>query len=209
MIARKRGPLIWMTLHYEEGWWMVTYSWARSGSDYVSIQQPSIAFSFFYILPLNLNWNTNTSIYTLFDVVLIIDCPRVLYKKSSWCRHQMEIFSALLALCAGNSPVPQTGQWRGALMLSLICAWINRWVNNREAGDLRLHRAHYDINAMLLWCIDSRACAAVARTVLVVRASQYMGDGMVKYKNEIRSGNQRDHLTLVWIWRRRKIRLKL
>ena len=30
---------------------------------------------------------------------------------------------------------PQKGKWRGALMFSLICAWINGWVNNREAGD--------------------------------------------------------------------------
>ena len=37
------------------------------------------------------------------------------------------------------------GQRRGALMFSLICAWINGWVNNREAGDLRRHRAHYDV----------------------------------------------------------------
>ena len=29
------------------------------------------------------------------------------------------------------------GQWRGALMFSLICVWINSWVNNGEAGDLR------------------------------------------------------------------------
>ena len=36
-------------------------------------------------------------------------------------------------------------QWRGALMFSLICAWINGWENNRAAGDLRRHRAHYDI----------------------------------------------------------------
>ena len=37
-----------------------------------------------------------------------------------------------------RSPVnsPHKGQWRGALMFSLICAWINAWVNNREAGDL-------------------------------------------------------------------------
>ena len=39
---------------------------------------------------------------------------------TSWWRHQMETFSALLALCAGNSPVPgnspHKGQWRGALM---------------------------------------------------------------------------------------------
>ena len=27
---------------------------------------------------------------------------------------------------------------------SLICAWINGWVNNGEAGDLRRHRAQYD-----------------------------------------------------------------
>ena len=43
---------------------------------------------------------------------------------------------------------PQKGQWRGALMFPLICAWINGWVNNREAGDLRRHRAHYDITVM-------------------------------------------------------------
>ena len=32
---------------------------------------------------------------------------------------------------------PHKGQWRGALMYSLICTWINGWVNDREAGDLR------------------------------------------------------------------------
>ena len=44
---------------------------------------------------------------------------------------------------------PHKGQWREALMFSLICAWISRWVNNREAGDLRRHRTHYDANVML------------------------------------------------------------
>ena len=40
------------------------------------------------------------------------------------------------------------GQWCGALMLSLICAQINGRVNNGEAGDLRRHRAHYDVIVM-------------------------------------------------------------
>ena len=31
------------------------------------------------------------------------------------------------------------------LGVCLICAWINHWVNNREAGDLRRHRAHFDV----------------------------------------------------------------
>ena len=50
------------------------------------------------------------------------------------------------------SPVisPHKGQWRGASMLSLICVWRNGWVNNREAGDLRRHRAHYDVTVMLM-----------------------------------------------------------
>ena len=64
----------------------------------------------------------------------------------------METFSALLAICAGNSPVPgefpHKGQWRGAFMFSLICAWINRWVNNREAVDFRRYRTHYDVIVM-------------------------------------------------------------
>ena len=37
---------------------------------------------------------------------------------------------------------PHKCQWRGALIFSLICLWINGWVNNREAGDLRRCRAH-------------------------------------------------------------------
>ena len=40
---------------------------------------------------------------------------------------------------------PHKGQWRGALIFHLICAWINGWQKNREAGDLRRHRAHYDV----------------------------------------------------------------
>ena len=40
-------------------------------------------------------------------------------------------------------------QWRGALVFSLICARINGWVNNSEAGDLRRHRTHYDVTVMV------------------------------------------------------------
>ena len=49
-----------------------------------------------------------------------------------------------------RSPVNSThkGRWRGALMFSLICVWIKGWVNNRDAGDLRRYRAHYDVTVM-------------------------------------------------------------
>ena len=50
-----------------------------------------------------------------------------------------------------RSPVnsPHKGQWRGALIFSLICVWINGCVNNREAGDLRRYHAHYDVIVMI------------------------------------------------------------
>ena len=41
------------------------------------------------------------------------------------------------------------GQWRRALRFSLIYAWLNAWVNNRAAGDLRHHCAHYDVIVMM------------------------------------------------------------
>ena len=64
----------------------------------------------------------------------------------------METFSALLVICTGNSPV--TGEYPAQRPVTwsfdvfLICAWINCWVNNREAGDLRCHHAHYDVTVM-------------------------------------------------------------
>ena len=48
---------------------------------------------------------------------------------------------------------PHKGQWCGALIFSMICVWINAWVNNREAGDLTRHHAHYDVVVMSVYAI--------------------------------------------------------
>ena len=75
-------------------------------------------------------------------------------RDSSWWRHQMETFVRGIHRSPVNSP--HKGQWRGALMFTLICARINGWVNNREAGDLRRYRPHYDVIVMLVeksWAI--------------------------------------------------------
>ena len=49
-----------------------------------------------------------------------------------------------------RSPVnfPHKGQWRGALMFTLICDRMNGWVNNHEAGDSRRYLAHCDVIVM-------------------------------------------------------------
>ena len=74
----------------------------------------------------------------------------------SWWRHQMETFSALLTICAGNSPVtgefPSQRQVARSSDVFFIYAWINGGVNSHEAGDLRRHRAHYDVIAMVVLC---------------------------------------------------------
>ena len=85
----------------------------------------------------------------------ILDCTTKSTDLSfPWWRHQMETFSASLAFVRGihRSPVnsPHKSQWCGALMFTLSCTWINDWANNREAGDLRRHRAHDDVIVMIL-----------------------------------------------------------
>ena len=65
----------------------------------------------------------------------------------------METFSALLAICAGNSPVPGEFPTQRPVTRSFdvffIYARINGWVNNGKADELRRHRAHYDVIVMI------------------------------------------------------------
>ena len=84
-----------------------------------------------------------------FRIVTLKTIPHI-----SWWRHQMEVFSASLVICAGNLPIigefPSQRPVTRSFDASLICAWINERVNNRETGDLRRHHAHYDVTVMLL-----------------------------------------------------------
>ena len=70
-----------------------------------------------------------------------------------------------------RSPVnsPQKGQWRGALMFSLIWAWINCRVNTREAGDKRRHRAHYDVRVMILSHTQGRVSFLIGLKLLRIQ----------------------------------------
>ena len=72
----------------------------------------------------------------------------------TWWRHQWKHFPRYWPFVRGihRSTVnsPHKGQWRGALMFSLICTWINGWVNNSEAGDLKCHRAYYNVSVLKL-----------------------------------------------------------
>ena len=74
-----------------------------------------------------------------------------IFKINSCCHNDVikwKHFPLYWPFVRGIHRTPHIGQWRGALMFSLICAWINGWVNNGEAGDLQRHRAHYDVTLM-------------------------------------------------------------
>ena len=99
----------------------------------------------------------SVSIYHVLDTLLCDQCLVVDRSVSTFCnRHddviQWRHFPRYWPFVRGihRSPMnsPHKGQWGGALMFSLICVWINDWVYNGEAGDLRRYRTHYDVIVM-------------------------------------------------------------
>ena len=71
---------------------------------------------------------------------------------------------------------PHKDQWRGTLMFSLICVWINDWVNNREAGDLRRYRSHYDVTVMPYhgwWCPGDTSGQGISSDGIELPTSQF------------------------------------
>ena len=93
----------------------------------------------------------------LCNLYICLAVPRYFVQGSMWSEaswwHQMETFSALLAICAGNSPV--TGEFPAQRPVTrnfdvFFDLRLNKRLSkNREAGDLRPNRAHYDVTVMM------------------------------------------------------------
>ena len=98
------------------------------GNNYESSNATYIPFCETYV---NINRNFITLINRPHDIILCGQSCGMMTSSNG------NIFRVIDTLCS-----PHKGQWRRALMYSLVCAWINGWVNNREAGDLRRHRVH-------------------------------------------------------------------
>ena len=67
---------------------------------------------------------------------------------------------------------PHKGQWRGALMFSLIGVRINGSVNKREAGDLRRYHAHYDVIIMFLSGPPQQVACGMHHSVILTASGQ-------------------------------------
>ena len=102
-----------------------------------ALQTMSLTMEFISEVILNKSWSQRLRGYRLgfhYDVI-------------KW-KHFLRYWPFVRGIHRSPMNSPHRGQWRGALMYSLSCAWINGWVNNREAGDLRRHRTHYDVIVM-------------------------------------------------------------
>ena len=122
------------------GWWFETAGWSlwrhRNGNHKLRIDKQIVRSSHWYISIILNSLNLATGLDSVFHDDVI--------KWKHFPRHWPFVRGI------HRSPVnsPHKGQWREALMLSLICVWIKSYVNTREAGDLRRHRAHYDITVI-------------------------------------------------------------
>ena len=67
---------------------------------------------------------------------------------TSWNGNIFRVTGPLWGIHRSQVNSPHKSQWRGALMFSLICAWTNGCANNRDAGDLTRHNAHYGVTVM-------------------------------------------------------------
>ena len=83
----------------------------------------------------------------------------------TWWRHQMETYSASLALCAGNSPAPDEFPAKRPVTQSFDVFFDlrpNRRLSKRgEAGDMKRHRAHYDVIVMRIQAVFADITPAV------------------------------------------------
>ena len=94
----------------------------------------------------NFDGQRHTCVYAAYDSTRP-STGTMLSAKLTWWRHQMETFSALLALCVGNSPVTGEFPTQRPVMRSFDVFFVLR-LNKRLSKFLRRHRAHYDVIVM-------------------------------------------------------------
>ena len=84
-------------------------------------------------------------IYLDFEMVVSDHTKYSYFMMTSSNGNIFRVTGPLLQWPSVTGGIPHKGQWGGALMFSLIRAWTSGWANNRDADDLRRHRAHYDV----------------------------------------------------------------
>ena len=75
-----------------------------------------------------------------------------LYMITSSKRNIFRVTGPLCGEFVGHRWIPLTKASDAELWcFFFICAWANGWINNRDAGDLIRHRAHYGVTVMFMY----------------------------------------------------------
>ena len=112
-------------------------------------------------IPIMVTWHFHILLFWLFTTRTIHDTGLFHDDVIKW-KHFRRYWPFVCGIHRSPVNSPHKGQWCGALMFSLICAWIHGWVNNHEAGDLRCNHTHYDITVM--W----RTCQLIEPWILLI-----------------------------------------
>ena len=91
------------------------------------------------------------------DVAMIIKNICLTFSYFDRCLQRLMItLVQVVALCRqATSHAPIWTKHLGPLVFSLICAWTNGCANNRDASDLRHHRAYCDVTVMKSYTLCS------------------------------------------------------
>ena len=118
-------------------YWLINMIWAK----YRCTRTPIVH----YVSMGQLSRKVDTQKIPLFQKYCV-----VLLQTASWWRNQMKAFSALLILCAGNSPAefPLQRQVTRSLDLRLN----KRLIKQSRRRDLRRHRTHYAVTVLIYIC---------------------------------------------------------
>ena len=134
--------MLYMVNKFEEPyWWNLSGSWCHQGISIHGINLFHTEYSIFitqlvvYYIVCNIIFHNITA-----SINRSLSLPMNVIK---W-KHFLHYWPFVWGI--HRSPVNSLhkGQWCRAFFL-LIYAWINGWVNNHEAGDLRCYCAHYNV----------------------------------------------------------------
>ena len=127
-----KGPVTWKMFPFDD---VIMFTFTRSHSLSISLTHS-----------LSLALSCQKLRFVMMPTLLSQVAPEVLLWQPMMASSSGNIFCVTGPLCGEFTG--HKGQWHGALMFSLICIWINSWINNHEAGDLRCYHAHYDVIVM-------------------------------------------------------------
>ena len=81
-----------------------------------------------------------------------------------------------------------------------MCVWINDWVNNREVGDLRWYRAHYDVIVMYSkWPLAPTGVWSIANNWVLQCCINMLSDNIKSLPESVLTSHKWNFEEQIWV----------